>query len=120
MKKIVLIAATVAFSISMAKAQEVNPGSVQQIDTLRNIGSARVDTTALVKVKQTAIPASLRTTLKDREYSGWEKGTLYQNPKSKEYILQLKPDKAGTSKKPNWFKFDSKGKRIPDVDTKIN
>lgn len=118
MKKLLFITTAFLFSGSLVRAQQVPPGSVQQIDSLRNNGSAKVDTTSLVKVKANAIPTALRSTLKASDYSGWEKGMLYKDPKTNGYLLQLSPNTAGTKKNPNWFKFDSKGKRIPDLQIK--
>jgi len=123
MKQIVLIASCTILSIAAAFAQqETNtmPSVAQPFDSLRNYGSAKVDTTSMVKVKSTAIPVALRNTLKSSEYSGWKKGTIYHDPKTKGYILQLSTKTAGTTKNPNWFKFDSNGKRLPDPQVKIN
>ncbi len=120
MKKIFFIAAASVLSVTAMMAQQSVPSPTGQTDSLRNNGSAKVDTTSLVRVKSAAIPTGLRSTLKDKQYSGWEKGTLYQDPKTKGYILQFSTETAGTSKNPNWYKFDSKGKLIPEPKMKIN
>lgn len=116
MKRVFVLAITMMVFVIAASAQHTTEGSVQQIDSLRYIGSTKVDTTEMVKVKRSAIPPALATALKSKTYSGWEKGTLYRDPESGNYLLQLKPNKAGTEKHPNWFRFDSTGKPIEESD----
>jgi hypothetical protein len=62
----------------------------------------------MVEVQTEQIPASLRRTLRESQYSGWEEqGTLYQDPSTNEYVLVM--DKTGNSAQPRAYRFDKNG-----------
>jgi hypothetical protein len=63
----------------------------------------------MVKVKTTEIPASLRKTLEDPMYTGWENSTIYRNKTNDQYTLELM---SGTTTKT--YHFDKAGKPIKD------
>ncbi|MBA4145930.1 MAG: hypothetical protein DI538_26345 [Azospira oryzae] len=113
MRKILLIIAGFAFCTSLSLAQQSIPSPTGETDSLRNNGAAKVDTTAWVRVNPAAIPAGLKSALRDSKYSGWKKGVLYHDPKTGGYVLQLSGETAGTAKHPNWYQFDRRGKLIP-------
>lgn len=62
----------------------------------------------MVEVQTEQIPASLRRTLRESQYRGWEdKGTLYQDPSTNEYVLVM--DKNDDSSQPRAYRFDKNG-----------
>ena len=62
----------------------------------------------MVEVQTEQIPASLRRTLRESQYMGWEdKGTLYQDPSTNEYVLVM--DKTDDSSQPRAYRFDKNG-----------
>lgn len=63
----------------------------------------------LVKVQTTDIPASLRKTLEDPMYVGWENSTIWRNKTTDEYTVELM---SGTTTKT--YRFDKTGKPIKD------
>ena len=61
-------------------------------------GQTQYETEGMVEIETDQIPASLRRTLSDRQYSGWEeRGTLYQDPSTNEYILVMEGDDSSRS-----------------------
>jgi hypothetical protein len=42
-----------------------------------------------VLVTSDEIPATLKTTLQESEYYGWEKGSFYQNKGTNEYLVRI-------------------------------
>lgn len=63
----------------------------------------------MVEVQAEQVPASLRRTLSETQYSGWEEnGKLYQDPSTSEYILVMK--KTDDSSQPQTYRFDRNGK----------
>lgn len=55
----------------------------------------------MVVVDKDDLPESLRETLQDEKYAGWENGTIYQNTETGEYLIA-----------PRAYRFDSKGREI--------
>lgn len=118
MKKSITIVFAFIVSITFIAAQS-------DTTKIKTKSTTRVDTVAawyksypnkdMTKLKTTDIPSPLRTTLQGSTYKGWETGTIYQNAKTKEYVLQL-PATAVTSSTRNkgWYRFDAEGKAIPD------
>jgi len=128
MKRVLTLAIGIAMSIAIAQAQtdtsrtKTKPTQTptNRQDTSRNQSNQyrSHSTKDMVRVNQSDIPASLRTTLQGSEYKGWEKGTLYHNPKTNEYLLQFTPQSgtsaSGSAGSQQSYRFDSQGKRIPD------
>jgi hypothetical protein len=67
----------------------------------------------MVEIQAEQIPESLRSTLNEGQYRGWEEnGTLYQDPSSSEYILVM--DKTENSTQPKVYRFDHNGELQKD------
>ncbi|MFD1001197.1 hypothetical protein ACFQ21_17850 [Ohtaekwangia kribbensis] len=60
-------------------------------------------------VKSADVPASLRTTLKGSEYTGWESGSVYRNKTTNGYMVRI-----GSGDQTKNYYFDKGGKRIQD------
>lgn len=55
-------------------------------------------TEGMVEIEVDQVPATLRRTLGDAQYKGWEeKGTLYHNPTTNEYMLVMDNGQTSTS-----------------------
>lgn len=63
-------------------------------------------------IQSTEVPASLRTTLKSSEYTGWENGKVYRSNANDGYVVEVGE---GTSMKT--YRFDKNGKRLKDNST---
>lgn len=67
----------------------------------------------MVEVQTEQIPASLRRTLRESQYKGWEEnGTLYQDPSTNEYVLVM--DKTDDSSQARGYRFDKNGQLKED------
>jgi len=68
----------------------------------------------MIEVEVDEIPSSLRTTLEESEYEGWqENGTLYRNPSTSEFILVM--DKTDDPSQAKTYRFDANGQRVDDL-----
>ena len=122
MKKIILIATGVVFSIAVASAQVDTTRSKKQkpSSSYRNSDSTsyrNYPNKDMARVKTANLPSSLHTTLQSGEYTGWETGTIYFNSKTNEYLLQLPPGNSSNTSagtKTGWYRFDTSGKLIQD------
>jgi hypothetical protein len=63
----------------------------------------------MVKVQTADVPASLRKTLADPMYVGWENSTIWRNKTTDEYTVELL---SGNTTKT--YRFDKSGKPIKD------
>jgi hypothetical protein len=63
----------------------------------------------LVKVQASEIPASLRKTLEDPMYAGWENSTIWKNKTNDQYTIELM-----TGNTTKTYRFDKSGKPIQD------
>lgn len=61
------------------------------------------------------IPTSLRMTLEDDQYEGWENSSLYRNRKTNEYMIEIRD---GSSTKTYYFDKDGKAKKSDNEDQK--
>lgn len=106
MKKLVLLIAAV-FCLSAVAVQAQDP---QKKDTTAVSPSQnyRQDMTV---IKSSEIPSSLRTTLQDTQYKGWETGTFYTNKAKDTYVVEIKDLIAN---KTNSYRFDANGKPMRD------
>ena len=69
----------------------------------------RYRTEDMVEIQAEQIPASLRRTLSERQYSGWEEnGKLYQDPATNEYVLVM--ERSGDASQSRTYRFDKNGK----------
>ena len=64
----------------------------------------------MVRVQSAEVPASLRKTLEDPMYVGWENSTIWRNKNTNEYSVELM---SGTTTKT--YRFDKSGKPIKDL-----
>jgi hypothetical protein len=76
-----------------------------QTPTQRQSDQMRDDMTGWTTVPTTDVPASLRTTLGDRQYQGWESGTIYTNQAGDTYSVQI-----GDPANRKTYYFDKNGK----------
>jgi hypothetical protein len=60
-------------------------------------------------MKTDDVPASVRTTLREDEYTGWEAGTFYQNRSTNQYLLRV-----GTGNDVKSYYFDKTGRRVKE------
>ena len=104
MKKLMLtIAAVFCLSAVAVHAQEP-----QKKDTTQQSQNYREDMTA---IQSSDIPATLRTTLQDAQYKGWETGTFYTNKAKDTYVVEIKD---ATTNKTMAYRFDASGKPIKE------
>lgn len=66
----------------------------------------------MVEIQAEQVPEPLRRTLGESQYKGWEEnGTLYQDPSSSEYVLEMQsPNDAS---QPRIYRFDKNGQLKP-------
>jgi hypothetical protein len=78
-------------------------------------------------IQQDQLPESLRQTLRGTEYQGWERSTIYQDPSTGEYLLEMNTttvtpsntnpspttsqDRSGNNP-PRTYRFDRNGRVI--------
>jgi hypothetical protein len=60
-----------------------------------------------VMITTSEVPVSLRATLSDKQYEGWEKSTIYRNRSTNEYLVEIRD---GSDVKT--YYFDKNGKAI--------
>ena len=66
----------------------------------------------MTEIQAEQVPASLRRTLSESPYKGWEeKGTLYQDPATSEYVLEM--ESTDNSSQPRTYRFDKNGQLKP-------
>lgn len=106
MKKIILILAG-ALCLSTAAVQAQDATNKAKQDSTRQSPSTNYQKD-MVKIQATDVPSSLRTTLQDAQYKGWEKATLYRSKNNDMYVVEMK-DASG---KTMVHKFDASGKPI--------
>jgi len=122
MKKIILLLVCALCSAAIANAQ-ADSSRTKSSTYSANPNYQSYPTRDMKRVSSSEIPASLRTTLQDSEYRGWENGTIYFNSITNEYSLQATPSSSGSTsstsaagtKSLSWYRFDKSGKRIPDT-----
>jgi hypothetical protein len=82
------------------KQNDADANSQSQADHFR--------TDDMTEIQAEQLPATLRRTLSEKQYEGWEdKGTLYQDPATNEYVLVM--DKSGNASQPRAYRFDKNG-----------
>jgi len=105
MKKLMLTIAAV-FCLSAVAVHAQDP---QKKDTTQTQSqNYRQDMTV---IKSSEIPATLRTTLQDAQYKGWETGTFYTNKAKETYVVEIKD---ATTNKTMAYRFDASGKPIKE------
>jgi hypothetical protein len=81
--------------------------------TKNRVEDKNLPTEGMVLVEEQDVPAKLKETLRDSDYSGWERGKLYQNPATGEYILVMGGSESGNDEQRS-YRFDKDGKVIKD------
>lgn len=104
MKKLMLLVVAV-FCLSAVAVKAQDP---QKKDTVTQSQNYRQD---MVVIKSSDLPASLRTTLQDAQYTGWETGTFYTNKSKDTYVVEIKDPSTNKAKA---FRFDASGKPMRD------
>lgn len=67
----------------------------------------------MVEIQAEQVPASLRRTLRESKYKGWEEnGTLYQDPSTSEYVLEM--ESTNDASQPRIYRFDKNGQLKPE------
>lgn len=79
----------------------------QQSD--RSQGNDAYANQGMVIIEKEQIPESLKKTLKDEKYAGWENATIYHNTSTGEYVIA-----------PKAYRFDDDGKEIELTDADRN
>ena len=97
------IAAVFCLSAVAVHAQEP-----QKKDTTQQSQNYREDMTV---IQSSDIPETLRTTLQDAQYKGWETGTFYTNKAKDTYVVEIKD---ATTNKTMAYRFDASGKPIKE------
>lgn len=88
--------------------------STQESDAYRtdrntgNANGANVNLEGMVVVQTSEIPLTLKETLNDDQYKGWEGGKLYRHESTGEYVLVMEEKMAGEGSKT--YRFDKDGK----------
>ena len=100
-KNILMLAAVLCLGTVTLRAQEVPKAdtTIQQ--------NYRKDMT---KIQASEIPASLKTTLQDAQYKGWEQGTVYKSKNGDMYVVELND----ANNRMQTYRFDANGKPIKD------
>jgi hypothetical protein len=110
MKKIILVlVGSFCFAAMTVQAQTPTQQTPTQRDTTNQSQSYRQD---MVVIQSGEVPSSLRTTLGDTKYKGWESGTIYRSKNNDGYVLEIRD--ANNNNKVTTYRFDAQGKAIPD------
>ena len=119
MKKLMLLfAGMFMLGIVAVNAQQVDttgtratqqPSATEQPSATQQQSSDQYIQKDYETVKSTDVPASLRTTLKGSEYTGWESGSVYRNKTSNGYMVRI-----GSGDQTKNYYFDKSGKRTQD------
>jgi hypothetical protein len=133
-RALLLLAAWSCVTVSFAQQDSTQQ---QQIDTVKKIQPLKLPdpspanstvpslnnnanqyaTDPMIKIPIDDLPSSMRKTLEDEQYSGWQNSPVYRNSKTNEFSIDIKK---GTQTKT--YRFDKSGKPIhpdsPDRDQK--
>src|SRR5262245_20292645 len=106
MKKLMLLFAAVfclsAVAVQAQDAQKKDTTGVQQSQNYRQ---------DMTVIKSSDLPASLKTTLQDAQYKGWETGTFYTNKAKDSYVVEIRDASTNRTKS---YRFDANGKPMRD------
>lgn len=88
-------------------------GEPQQSDRYRNDGvdtgtETEIPMEGMIEMQSGEVPESLRQTLTDNDYKGWETGKLYRHGSTGDYLLIVEERKTGEGKQV--YRFDKDGK----------
>ena len=87
----------------------------QQSDAYRTDrkDTEEIATAGMTMVQRDQYPASLRETLKESQYEGWERGKLYQDPSTQGYVLVIDDNEKNSNSK-RYYRFDKDGKETTE------
>ena len=74
--------------------------------------SENPQTNSMLRVESDQLPETMRRTLNDPMYSGWENSTIYYNRENDEYSMDL-----GTGNNAKSYRFDSQGNPVQQSTT---
>jgi hypothetical protein len=97
-----------SFCLAAMSAQAQQPTQKDTTKASQN-QNYRLD---MVKIQSGEVPTSLRTTLSDTRYKGWENGTIYRSKKNDVYVVEMKD--ANNKNEMTTYRFDAQGKLIPE------
>lgn len=83
-----------------------NPDQAWQQESDRYQNRDAYANEGMVIIDKDEIPSTLKETLKDEKYAGWENGTIYHNTNTGEYVIA-----------PRAYRFDDQGQEIEANDT---
>jgi hypothetical protein len=110
MKKIILtVTGLFMLGLVCVRAQVDSVQQSSQEHTNMQQPSEQYKSEQLVRVPASQIPTSLRQTLKNPQYSGWENSTIYLDKSKNEYSLQLMDGNISKN-----YRFDQNGNAIND------
>jgi hypothetical protein len=115
MKKLILITACMGFFAATSFAQvDTTKSSTKpttqtptQSDQLKNRSASEQDMKGWTKINSSDLPASVRQTLSNSQYSGWESGTVYRNDAGDTYSVKTMGKNNGGART---YYFDKNGK----------
>ena len=92
-----------------SEAQTSSPANSTQPSTISDSNESNAwKSEDRVVVTSEELPSSLRLTLDDDQYEGWENSTMYRNRTTNEYMIEIRD---GSSSKIYYFDKDGKPKR---------
>jgi len=106
----ITLVAVAALGLASAQAQVTDTTRVKQTDPTYNPPvqpGNQYNQRDYKQIRSNEVPASLRTTLKGNDYSGWENGMLYRNSTDNGYMLRI-----GEGADTRSFYFDKTGKKV--------
>ncbi|MBA4053488.1 MAG: hypothetical protein C0490_02130 [Marivirga sp.] len=107
MKKIILIlAGALCLSVAVVNAQN----ATQRSKDSTSVQPSQAYVKDMVRINATEIPASLRSTLQESQYKGWENAAIYRSKNSDMYLVEMR-DENDRSKT---YRFDANGKLVKD------
>lgn len=115
-KFIVAFSAAAMFSVATAYAQAPAPRADSVRDPIKqgdpapdNVPTQAAYTKDMVRVNSKDIPASLRKTLSEDTYKGWESANLYKEKSGNGYMLEFQDPL-----KTRLYRFDKNGKLVKE------
>lgn len=117
MKKIIVaFSAAALFSVATAYAQAPAPRADSVRDPIKqgdpapdNVPTQAAYTKDMVRINNKDIPASLRKTLSEDTYKGWETANLYKDKSGNGYMLEFQDPL-----KTRLYRFDKNGKLVKE------
>ena len=77
-----------------------------------NVDNTEISMEGMIEIQPTEVPVSLRETLSDDQYKGWESGKLFRHASTGEYLLII--DAPNVAEGKQTYHFDKEGKLMKD------